>query len=149
MQPGSRENSSVIVGDMDLVAQAALLVSLKERTTITTSASSQEEAGDIMEPVQMSKTDPDNIVIVGEIVGPQIAPPKSTLEEDTHPAASEATAVDPKLECGESGDLIGQTAQEPIDEKVDDTCIPVGIYGIHNGNLLKSHLGGHICSKIC
>ena len=45
----------------------------------------------------------------------------STREENTHPAACEATAVDPKLECGESGNLIGQTAQEPIDEKVSDT----------------------------
>ena len=61
-----------MVGDMDLVAQAALLVSLKERTTIATSAGSQEVAGDIMEPVQMSKTDPNNIVIVGEIVGVKI-----------------------------------------------------------------------------
>ena len=26
---------------------------------------------------------------------------------------------------------------------------PVGIYGIHNGNLLKSPLSGHICSDIC
>ena len=25
----------------------------------------------------------------------------------------------------------------------------VGIYEIHNGNLLKSPLGGHICSEIC
>ena len=111
-------SASAMVGDTDPIAQAALLASIKERTT---SASSQEEAGEIMEPVQVSETDPDNIVIVGEIVGPQIAPPKSTLEEDTHPAASEATAVDPKLECGESGDPIGQTAQEPIDEKVSDT----------------------------
>ena len=110
-------SASVMVGDIDTIAQAALLASIKERTT---SASSQEEAGEIMEPVQVSETDPNNIVIVGEIVGPQIAPPKSTLEEDTHSAASEATAVDPKLECGESGGLIGQTAQKPI-EKVSAT----------------------------
>ena len=111
-------SASVMVGDIDPIAQAALLASINERTT---SASSQEEAGEIMEPVQVSETDPSNIVIVGEIVGPQIAPPKSILEEDTHSTASESIAVDPKLECGESGGLIRQTAQEPIDEKVGDT----------------------------
>ena len=110
-------NSSVMVGDMDPIAQAALLASIKERTTSATSASSQEEAGEVMDPVQVSEPDPNNIVIVGEIVGAQIAPSKSTLEEDTYPPACETTAVDPKLGHGISGDLIGQTAQEPSDEK--------------------------------
>ena len=49
--------------------------------------------------------------------GAQIAPSKSTLEEGTHPPACETTAVDPKLGHSISGDLIGQTAQEPSDEK--------------------------------
>ena len=110
-------SSSVMVGDMDPITQAALLASIKERTTSATSASSQEEAGEVMDPVQVSETDPNNIVIVGEIVGAQIAPSKSTLEEDTHPPACETTAVDPKLGHGISGDLIGQTAQELSDEK--------------------------------
>ena len=110
-------SSSVMVGDMDPIAQAALLASIKERTTSATSASSQEEAGEVMDPVQVSETDPNNIVIVGEIMGAQIAPSKSTLGEDTHPPACETTAVDPKLGHSVSGDLIGQTAQEPSDEK--------------------------------
>ena len=110
-------SSSVMVGDMDPIAQAALLASIKERTTSATSASSQEEAGEVMDPVQVSETDPNNIIIVGEIMGPQIGPSKSTLEEDTHPPACETTAVDPKLGHSISGDLIGQTAQEPSDEK--------------------------------
>ena len=108
--------TSAMVGDMDPVAQAALLAGIKERTT-TTSANSQEEAGEIMEPVQVTETDPNNIVIVGEIVGPQI---ESPLEEDTHTAASETIAVDPKLPCGESADLIGQT-ELPIDGNLNAT----------------------------
>ena len=65
-------SGSVMVRDMDPIAQEALLASIKERTTSATSASSQEEAGEIMEPVQVSETDPNNIVIVGEIMGVQI-----------------------------------------------------------------------------
>ena len=121
-------NASAMVGDMDPVAQAALLGSIKERTTTATtsaSATPEEDAGEIMEPVQVSETDPNNVVIAGEIVGgAQIAPTKSTVEEDAHPAASEGAAVDPKIESVEAGDLIGQTAQnlEPVlGEKVDDT----------------------------
>jgi hypothetical protein len=126
---GTAGSASVMVGDcMDPIAQAALLASIKERTTTidTTSASSQpqEEAGEIMEPVQVSETDPNNIVIVGEIVGgAQIVPSKSTPDEDsdTHPAASETTAEDPKLEYSGSDDLIGQTARESVDENSGDT----------------------------
>ena len=111
-------SSSIMVGDMDPIAQAALLASIKERTTSATSASTQEEAGEVMDPVQVSETNPNNVVIVGEIMGPQIAPSKSTLEEVTHPPACETMAVDPKLGHSISGDLIGQTAQEPSDEKL-------------------------------
>ena len=124
-------SSSVMVEDVDPITQAALLASIKERTTIdTTSAGSsqQEEAGEIMEPVQVSETDPNNIVIVGEIVGgAQIVPLKSTPEEDMHPATSEATAVDPQLECSESDNLIGQIARESGGEKVGDkpTTAPI------------------------
>ena len=120
-------NASVMVGHMDPIAQAALLASIKDRTTTATSVSAtpEEEAGEIMEPVQVSETDPNNVVIAGEIVGgAQIAPRKSTEEEDAHPAASEPPAVDPKIESGEAGGPIGQTAQnlEPVlREIVDDT----------------------------
>ena len=123
----SGSGASVMVGDVDPITQAALLASIKERTTTidTTSArsSQEEEAGEIMEPVQVSETAPNNIVIVGEIVGgAQVVHSKSTPEEDTHPAAShEATAVDPQLECSESDDLIGQTTHESGDERVGDT----------------------------
>ena len=111
-------SSSVMVGEVDPITQAALLASIKERTAST---SSQEEAGEIMEPVQVSETDPNNIVIVGEIVGAQqIAPSKSALEEDTHPAASETMAIDPKVRHGDSGDLIGQSAKS-IDENLSTT----------------------------
>ena len=113
---GATGGTSAMVGDMDLVAQAALLAGIKERTT-TTFANTEEHTDEIMEPVQVSETDPNNIVIVGEIVGPQI---ESPLEEDTHTAASEATSVDPKLPCGESADLIGQT-EPPIDGKLNAT----------------------------
>ena len=129
---GSGSGASVMVGDVDPITQAALLASIKERTTTidtTTASSSQEEAGDIMEPVQVSETDPNNIVIVGEIVGgAQIVPSKLTPEEDTHPAAShKVTEVDPQLECSESDNLIGQIAQESDGEKVGDkpTITPI------------------------
>ena len=108
--------TSAMVGDMDPVAQAALLAGMKERTT-TTSVDSQDETGEIMEPVQVSETDPNNIVIVGEIVGAQI---ESPLQEDTHAAASETITVDPKLQCGESADLIRQT-EPPIDGNLNAT----------------------------
>ena len=91
----------MMVGDVDPITQAALLARKKERmmTIDTTSASSsqEEEAGEIMEPVQVLETDPNNIDIVGEIMGgAQIVPSKSTTEEDTYPAAShKATAIDP------------------------------------------------------
>ena len=90
--------------------------------TTSIRSSQEEEAGEIMEPVQVSETDPNNIVIVGEIVGgAQIVPSKSTTEEDTHPAASrKVTAADPQLECSESDDLIGQTTRESGDERVGD-----------------------------
>ena len=125
--------ASVMVGDIDPITQAALLASIKERTTTidTTSgrSSQEEEAGKIMEPVQVSETDPNNIVIVGEIVGgAQIVPSKSTPEEDMHPVAShKVTEVDPQLECSESGDLIGQIAQESDGEKGGDkpTIAPI------------------------
>ena len=123
----SESGASVMAGDVDPITQAALLASIKERTTTidATSASSsqQDEASEIMEPVQVSETDPNNIVIVGEIVGgAQVVHSKSTPEEDTHPAAShEVTAVDPQLEYSESDDLIGQTTHESGDERVGDT----------------------------
>ena len=120
----SGSSASVMVGDVDPVTQAALLASIKERTmavdTTSTSSSQEEEADEIMEPVQVSETDPNNVVIVGEIVGgAQIVPSKSTPEEDTYLAAShKVTEVDPQLECSESDDLIGQTTCESGDERV-------------------------------
>ena len=112
-------SASVMVGDIDPIAQAALLASIKERTTTSARSSQEDEAGEVMEPVQVTETDPSNVV-VGEIVGgAQVVPTKSTVEEDT--AGGEAMAIDPNLEYEKSGDLIGQTVQESGDQNVDDT----------------------------
>ena len=80
-------------GDVDVIAQAAILAGLQERAEVT----SQEESSEIMEPVQPSETDHDNVVIAGEIVGPQMS-----LTLTKHQAEGEVTMTgveeDPSLQ---------------------------------------------------
>ena len=97
-------DTSEMVTDMDPVAQAAILASLQDREM---GAGSLEDEGEMMEPVQASETDPNNIVIVGEIMGPRIpgAPDKEEEEGETHKAA-EATVL--KQEEDSSGESVPQ-----------------------------------------
>ena len=103
--PESNSNdadNSMLVGDVDPIAQAAILAGINERVN------SQEEAGVIMEPIQVSETDPNDIVVVGEIMGPQINPIKSPPEEVTS-----AVTVPPDLQSKES---ITSAKTEPLQE---------------------------------
>ena len=107
-------DTSEIVTDMDPVAQAAILASLQDREM---GAGSLEDEGEMMEPVQASETDPNNIVIVGEIMGPRIpgAPDKAEeKEEETHKAI-EATIL--KLEEDRSGESVPQ-AKSIVEEVI-------------------------------
>ena len=101
------DSATMMVGSVDPIAQAALLASMKERVATTTSVDSQEETtGEVMEPVQVSEMDTSNIVVVGEIMGPQVGASKSPLEEESR----STTAVDTKL--------------EPEDDKLSATPAP-------------------------
>lgn len=82
------QSTSLMVSDMDPIAQAAIVASIYERER----GGDYEEEGEIMEPVQPSETDPNNVVIVGEIMGPRIhvQPIKTPHEEEI----AVATVVD-------------------------------------------------------
>ena len=81
------QGTSFMISDMDPVAQAAIMASIQERER-----GDDFQEGEIMEPVQPSETDPNVVVVAGEIMGPQIRiqPLKSSHEEEV----AVATAVD-------------------------------------------------------
>ena len=88
-QGNDNQGTSLMVSDMDPVAQAAIMASIQERER---GDDFLQDEGEIMEPVQPSETDPNAVVVAGEIMGPQIhiRPIKSSHEEEV----AVVTAVD-------------------------------------------------------
>ena len=83
--------TSQLVGDMDPVAQAAILAGIRERES-----GENYLEGEIMEPMQPSETDPNNIIIVGEIMGPKVHAQLKTSPQEGE--LTTATAVEPILQ---------------------------------------------------
>lgn len=66
-QGNNSQGTSLMVSDIDPVAQAAIMASIQERER----GDDFLEEGEVMEPMQPSETEP-NVVVAGEIIQPQI-----------------------------------------------------------------------------